>query len=369
MYSIRSASFSTNYQATRGFCAAFALAALALTGPARATANYFPCVTTAQELQDDLTAASDGHMYNGMDNTIYLAQGTYKTGAATGNGPFHYSSTAATGALIINGGYGPNCGSYSHDNSFAVLDGNNATQVLKINNTNAYVGLQLITIQNGKSSADGGGLSINNGQGNGSAQSVDVFNSVIRNNSTTKHGGGLAVSSSGTADTSLESNIIAGNSADLDFGAGYISTNSAGHLYVTRNTAFGNTTAQSGATGGLGCEATGTGYCVVVDNILWSNTNIGLYLLGGGNLMSFDDYGTLGGDTPTENYMSLSVNPKFVDSASGDFHLASGSPLIGASTDSLGLQIDPEGNEYAEIGKTDIGTFAETIFADSFGDN
>ena len=45
-------------------------------------------------------------MYNGEDNAIDLAQGVYKTGAATGSGPFHYSSSAATGYINLRGRYG-----------------------------------------------------------------------------------------------------------------------------------------------------------------------------------------------------------------------------------------------------------------------
>jgi parallel beta-helix repeat protein len=173
------------------------------------------------------------------------------------------------------------------------------------------------------------------------------------------------MSSSGTSSSSLASNIITGNSADLGY-AGGVATTGSGNLQITRNTVFGNTTTQTGGTGGFACAAPGTGYCIIVDNIFWNNSNIGLYLVGSGNVMSFNDFGTLGGDPPIENYMSLSVNPKFADSAAEDFHLASDSPLIGATTNGLGLLTDPEGHTYA-TGISDIGTFAETIFSDGFG--
>jgi hypothetical protein len=130
----------------RGWATAVTMAALVAACTVHAASHSFPCATTAQQLQDDLTAASDGGMYNGDDNTIYVGKGAFKTGAATGNGPFHYNSTAASGALYINGGYGLNCSTAVSDNSFAVLDGNNATQVLKINNKNASVFLKLLTI-------------------------------------------------------------------------------------------------------------------------------------------------------------------------------------------------------------------------------
>src|ERR1700722_14102785 len=107
----------------------------------------FICVSTAAELQQALTDASDGGTYAGTDVAINIVRGTYKTGAATGNGPFSYHSTAATGSLYILGGLKTGCVESVEDAPLTVLDGNNATQGLNIQNPMADVFVQYLTIK------------------------------------------------------------------------------------------------------------------------------------------------------------------------------------------------------------------------------
>ena len=114
----------------RNLMVAITLVALATSARSQAAGQPI-CVSTSQELQDTLTLYSDGGPQNGNDLYISLAQGTYKTGAATGNKPFHYSSTASSGLISISGGRGANCNGYTGDPSLAKLDGNGATQVLR----------------------------------------------------------------------------------------------------------------------------------------------------------------------------------------------------------------------------------------------
>lgn len=338
-----------------------------------AQAHNFLCVSTAAALQNALTQSSDGGTHSGEVNTIYLGEGTFKTGAATGNGPFHYSSTASTGSISIRGGaYGTDCNSYSHSPEHAILDGNNATQVLRMLSMHGEVSVQLVTIQNGESSTDGGGLAVNNIQAGYDAV-VFVGLNRIRNNHTTAVGGGVALYADKADQLLLSTNLIVGNSADNGYGAGIVfangSTTTNQQTNITHNVVYGNTTSQSGAVGGLGCGSTGAQLTYLSDNILWNNDNTGLYLIGNNVYLKANDYGTLAGSLPASNTDALSVAPHFFDAAGGDFHLAGNSPLIGVKFDVLGLNNDLDGNPFPMSGKGDLGAYAETIFNDGFDGN
>ncbi len=163
-------------------------------------------------------------MYNGEDNTLSSVQGVYLTGTATGNGAFHYSSSAATGYLRIEGGYGPNCTTFASDSTRVRLDGNHASQVLALLNQNADIIISQLTIQNGEATTNGGGIAIASGA------SPTITLTIIKDNHTTAQGGGLAVYAVGSAISDylrLETNLITNNSADQDAGAGILSAATA----------------------------------------------------------------------------------------------------------------------------------------------
>ena len=90
-----------------------------------------------------------------------------------------------------------------------------------------------------------------------------------------------------------------------------------------------------------------------------------IFLGNSGAILSHNDYGTRGGATPASEISNLSVNPKFVDAAGGDFHLAGDSPLLGYGLPQ-GTITDLDGNPYPVSGKIDLGAYAETIFIDGF---
>lgn len=167
----------------------------------------------------------------------------------------------------------------------------------------------------------------------------------------------------------LSSSVLSGNSADKGYGAGMLSS-SSDRIEISHSTIYGNTTTDAAGSGGLLCTTSNTGFCAVTNSIFWDNTNVGLFLTGSDNYMDSNDYGTIGGDAPTQNSNNFSTSPKFVDAGAGNFHLGNGSPLIGASFDFSGPQSDPEGHRYGPgpYGRTDIGTYAETIFVSGLGD-
>ena len=66
-----------------------------------------------------------------------------------------------------------------------------------------------------------------------------------------------------------------------------------------------------------------------------------------------------------EDVGNLSLLPKFVDSANGNFRLDTGSPLFAVSSH-LDMGIDIEGRAYATRGVQDMGVYAQTIYSNGF---
>jgi hypothetical protein len=336
-----------------------ALTAALLFAGSSAHAHTF-CVSNATQLQSALTDSSNGGMYNGEDNFVDVVQGTYATGAATGNAPFFYYSTS-THQLFINGGYTANCSSQSLKASLTILDGNGSTGVLTLRSGSGVILVATVTMQNGHSDEPGAGLQVNylvtvNAP-------VNISDTIIRNNHSTVGAGGLYASGAGSS-LYVSNNLISGNSAEGQDGAGYV-TGYGQYTELYNNTVTQNTsTAFTNPSGGLYCA--GTTPCQIYNNIFWNNTNYGIFLGNSGAVLSHNDYGTLGGETPASDISNLSVNPQFVDSANGNFHLAANSPLLGYGTPQ-GTITDLDGHPYSTSGGIDLGAYAETIFSDGFG--
>jgi len=318
------------------------------------------CADTAKKLHDDLQAASDGGMYAGQDVEINLVQGTYKTGTVTGNGPFAYSSTAATGHIIIAGGWGTGCGTFLRDASVTILDGGSQTQVLNIQSKNGEVDVEFLTIQNGESATAGGGVAINTAVTGGTVYLSDNF---IVNNHTASIGGGFAIDGAGNQVDAI-GNVVTGNSADGNYGAGFLFSRSGPQASLEANTISRNTTTAAGGTGGVYCCGT-PGFASVEANILWQNTNYGIDMESPDYSFEYNDYGTVTG-TLTPNSTNFSVNPQFADPANGNFRLAGNSPLLGAYPAQSAPAYDLVGETYAfpTNGYFDVGAYEDTIFTD-----
>ncbi|MGA9333664.1 MAG: hypothetical protein WBV39_05240 [Rudaea sp.] len=350
--------------AARACTCAVALAALIAGNPAHA---HLYCVTSVAELQTALAESSSGGIYNGEENDIYISAGTYKTGTATGNLPFTFTSSAAS--LLLISGAPANCASYSGvDASQVVLDGNNSSQVLNITSTQGPVFVGSLTIQNGEASKAGAGLAVNyDSSGNtlGTNNSVAVIGTIIRNNHTTAFCGGIATDAGGV--TQLFFNVVAGNSADNGEeggAAGCLLGND--DLLVENNTVTLNTTTMTGGIGGVSIAAIGAHFPTLRNNILWDNTNFGAYFFSPNANLDFNDYGVLGGVTPSFNTHALSTMPDFVNRPGGDFHLAGDSPLLGISPDLPNICCDVEHLGVPQTGRIDLGAYEETIFTANF---
>src|SRR5678815_5286265 len=333
---------------------ALAASMLAISGSVQA---HLFCVSTAAEFQDALTQSSG--TYSGEDNYITLVGGTYQTGAATGNAPFLYSSPSASNSINIYGGYAAACEPRTEQTPRTMLDGGGSTGVLVIRNTNGGVVINGLVLQNGESDQPGAGLQVNYlVSANGS---VAVSDTIIRNNHATSTVGGLYVSAGTTA--VFTANLIAGNSADSQYGAGFVTCSGQNSLFynntVTQNTSAAPTT----PIGGLYCG--GAAACEVHNSIFWNNTTYGLYLGNSGAFLSYNDVGTLGGVAPDIDSHNLSVTPQFVNPNSENFRLAGDSPLLGIGILN-GTSYDLDGYRYPTSGKVDLGPYERTIFIDGF---
>jgi hypothetical protein len=160
-------------------------------------------------------------------------------------------------------------------------------------------------------------------------------------------------------------NLVVGNSADGGYGAGFEYSRNGGEIYVQQNTITKNTTTAAGGTGGLYCCGTPAYSPEVFGNIFWQNTNYGIDLQGTAASFEYNDYGAVTG-TITPNSTNLSVDPKFVDAANGNYRLAGNSPLLGVYPAQSELSFDLAGDRYPFplLGYFDIGAYEDTIFTD-----
>jgi len=331
-----------------------AAVAIGAGGPASA---HLYCVSTAAQLQDALTQASDGGAHDDEDNVILLTAGTFKTGAATAHGPFLYHGSSSR-HFDLFGGYDANCNATSRDPRQSILDGDHATAVLEVHSTNGPIDLAWFTARNGESDQAGAGISANRLAGDDSQATLDGL--VIRDNHTSATAGGLFVQSGPGDLLFVLDSLVIGNSADSGFGAG--SVIAGGPVSIGNLTVAQNTTTLAGGVGGLRVAGASGSSCGVDDSILWGNTQAGLFLGNSNVHLDHDDVGTLDGAAPSSQNSVISVNPQFVDAASGDFHLKSTSPALGFAPDGFGGH-DAEGHPsapYRSLG--DIGALFDTIF-------
>lgn len=327
-----------------------------------ATAHTF-CVDNETDLQGALTSASTNGTHANEDNVIQIVVGAYGTGAATSQLPFTYTS-GAQHSLTILGGFNAGCTARTPNATATLIDGQNHTGAMALFNLYGDIAVSDLTFQHGNADSDGAGLSINYCLGicvQPQGESVSVVHSVFRDNTASNHGcGGLFIN----ADTLayVAHSLIADNSGDTITGGGACINSNTGFSQFYGNTVVSNNAASaSGAIGGLDCGGT----CEIDDSIFWDNSGYGLGLENTGAILLFNDFGARTGATPSIEIGDVSENPRFVDLVGGNFHLASGSPLIGLSNVVLNGD-DLQGNPYPPGGFQDLGALEETIFEDGF---
>jgi hypothetical protein len=330
-----------------------------------ANAHTF-CVIDAAGFQAALNDASDGGIYNNEDNSINLAAGTYST-HSNGDQPFTFSSTAPHGVYVTGGG-NINCATFSRNPKSTILSGHNQTPVIVAHSSNSgsvFV-LSELTIQDGESTQDGGGVSIN--ATSTDAGGVSLNFSIVQNNHTTAKGGGVYIATGVNQGISLWNTVIVNNSADVDYGAGELVARDANSLVLlVSDDVVANTSSAIGATGAL--YLGGLGNLNVNFSIFAHNKNVGLYFANARGTLFYVDCGTVGGSAPAAVTGFVQTDPLFVDymGSPPDLHLMSGSPLLAAAPYSGLLEpYDIEGHSIPLSGKVDFGAYEDTVFADGF---
>jgi len=233
-------------------------------------------VSTTTELRTALNTAAT----NGEDDTIILANGTYKT-TDDGYGTFIYSSDE-NNSLTLQGSSSKN----------VILSGDSKNQILKHTSTeHAPLKLEKLTFMDGNNTAgDGGGVSTD--------YNIDILDCNFTNNSADSHGGGFNSDFATSVTNSTFTNNNAGDGGGFNSDSATSVTNSTftnnnansgsgfNSNYTTRvtNSTFTNNSANRGGGGGFYSDSTTT-----VTNSIFTNNSANH---GGGGAGFYSNYTT-----------------------------------------------------------------------------
>jgi hypothetical protein len=332
------------------------------------------CAKSAFELDADLADVSTGGVANGGDNTIHVASGNYVAAVSA----FSYSD-ASGHALIIDGGYDATCATQDQSPGKTQLDGNNAWQAISVV-TNGTITLRHLTFQNGlhNGSSNGGGVGIilNRAKTTDPVPAADFDDNLVRNNNTDEAAAGVSIfATAPDPDTPVgkarvADSVFTGNTAP-SASALFIDLGPGSAAYVTNDTFARNTCTSPSptATVALGDNAGALdGY--VTNSISYGNTATEDFYVYINESVRFtdNDYTLIvGTPNPLSSGNLIAVDPKFVDSAGGDFRLSAASPLFARGTAAAPGALPPTdiaGHSNPGAGRIDLGAFQDTVFSD-----
>jgi hypothetical protein len=334
--------------------------------PAAAIRNV--CVSNAAELRQALADVSDGGVYVDTQSEIDVLEGTYLTDGTA----FSSSALTTTAPLTIVGSWrSPLCNTAAVSFMSTVLDGQGLSGVLKITRPNAFVDLRKLRIQNGNADT-GAGIQVNYGVTANAI--VGLTWMTVVNNHASGDGGGLYLSGAapfGYTPIQINSSLIAGNSAGEGGGAYFVVRGPGGGVARLGFVTVASNTAATGVAGGIyaiGTSGTDYSYRGVV---AWGNAPASLYF-GREITIDYSDVESFATSafTPVADHV-ISADPHFADAEAGDFHLASGTPLIRYCPVTPYVISDLDGHAFPSFGgspkyPSEIGAYEETIFIDDF---
>jgi len=318
--------------------------------PSTASAQVSHHVTNAAELHDALEEAKS----NGEDDVIYLAAGTYE-------GNFLYAPLVTEHkSLTITGESGTSAADI-------ILDGQNSGITLNLYDGSegpaAEIRIDGITVQNGNSTWNGGGIFAGLLD-----YDISITNCIVRNNTAQRYGGGIHMESERSL--TLENNLILDNTITEDAygvsrgGGVSMVVAAAGYEYTIRNNIIAGNSAQGtdAQGGGLWAGWTMDDIIHLLGNTITDNEAVkggGMYFYRGDTVNVYNNimYGNsategvcvniyvdsvtttivYNNDCPlygnwTYSGGNIHVDPLFVDPAAGDYHLQADSPCIDAGT-------------------------------------
>jgi len=230
-----------------------------------------------------------------------------------------------------------------------ILYGGWTQRVLLLSHSNAIV--EGFTVTGGDSGdSSGGGVRIDDGG--------RLINCIIDSNFTDKKGGGVAMIGGGELRNCLFYFNYAGNER-----GGGLYTYTEGTSPLIENCTFTRNTANEG--GGIYLLNAAT----LRNSIVWGNDGSfgtsNLFLEGGGQTIEYTDSGPI-----PSGPGNAGADPRFVDAADRDFHLAPDSPAInaGISRPWMANSVDLDGRSREIYGTNDLGAFEgllDTVDSDS----
>jgi len=314
-------------------------------------------VSTASQLQSALTTAET----NGESDVIKLIQGSYK-------GNFTYDSSEGNDIELL-GGYILAGADRELNPSNTILDGLVLGRTLYLHNqSGGHIRVEGITVKNGLTSGDGGGVYARSYTSSGLSGNIVLAHNVISNNTSNGYGGGgvyaVSYSYSGTpGEVNLEHNLIKGNTCKQNGGGvmalSYAVFGTARIVELTYNIIKENVATDEFGGGVFASSWSSNGQAqdvILVNNIISKNSSnkaagLNVYMIGTSSRITLTN-NTIIGNTASNYGGGLR---KYMNDASGDLRVYNN--IIWGNTATFGDDIMLEGfgtssaynNDYAAM--------------------